>query len=457
MVCAGLQEKTMAKLTCYGGAGSTTGANFLLELASKKILIDCGMEQGGREASRRNREKFLYDPAGIDILFVTHAHIDHIGLIPKLVKDGFKGEIYSTLETKEIAELLLLDAAKIGAEDDEPLYTPEHVAEAMKLWQIIPYHEPRAFNGFQVELLDAGHVLGSSFLKFTSEKGRVMLFSGDIGNSPSPVLRDAEKVSGLHYLLMESVYGDRTHEHRAERDEKFKQIVASAIERGGTLLIPAFSLERTQSLLALLDNLFESGAVPEVPVFLDSPLAIKITAIYEKVSKLYNASARAELAGGDDLFDFPKLKHTLRSEDSQEIKYATGPKIIIAGSGMSTAGRILGHEIRYLPDPNSTILFVGYQAPGTLGRQILEGVKKVRIDEVEVSVQAQVEEIGGFSGHADSDALLEFVSVSAETLEQVFVAMGEPKAQIFLAQRIRDELGLTAVSTEEGKSYELDL
>lgn len=415
------------------------------------------MEQGGREAYQRNQEKFLYDPADVDILFVTHAHIDHIGLIPKLVKDGFKGKIYSTLETKEIAELLLLDAAKIGSEEDQPLYTDAHVAESIALWETIPYHEPRAFDGFKVELLDAGHVLGSSFLKFTSEKGRVMLFSGDIGNSPSPILRDAERVSGLHYLLMESVYGDRAHEHRAERDEKFQRIVSEAIARGGALLIPAFSLERTQGLLAMLDNLFESGAVPEVPVFLDSPLAIKITAIYEKVSKLYNASARAELAEGDDLFDFPKLKHTPRSLDSEEIKYATGPKIIIAGSGMSTAGRILGHEIRYLPDPNSTILFVGYQAPGTLGRQILEGMKKVKIDEREVSVQAHVEEIGGFSGHADSDALVEFVSVSAETLEKVFVAMGEPKAQIFLAQRIRDELGLEAISTQEGKSYELDL
>ncbi len=446
----------MSKLTCYGGAGATTGANFLLEVGGKKILIDCGLEQGGREASLRNRKLFPYDPKSIEILFITHAHIDHIGLIPKLVKEGFEGKIYSTLETKELSELLLLDAVKINNDEGVPLYAEEHVSQALSLWQILPYHVPKDFGLFAVEFLDAGHVLGSALIKLTSERGRTMLFSGDIGNSPSPILRDVERVSGLHYLLMESVYGDRIHEHREERERKLKEVVVAAIERGGALLIPAFSLERTQGLLALLDNLFESGEVPQVPVFLDSPLAIKITAIYEKVSKLFNSSTRAEIIGGDDIFSFPKLQSTLRWEESEEIKYARGPKIIIAGSGMSTAGRILRHETRYLPDPHSTILFMGYQAAGTLGRQILEGVKKVKIGEKEVVVRAKVEEIGGFSGHADSNALLEFASKSSGTLEKIFVAMGEPKAQIFLAQRIRDELGVEAVSTQAGQTYEID-
>jgi metallo-beta-lactamase family protein len=447
----------MAKLTCYGGAGSTTGANFMLEIGEKKVLIDCGMEQGGRGAFERNKQPFVYDPKSAGMLFVTHSHIDHIGLIPKLCREGFEGEIYSTPETREVAELLLMDAVKIGRQEKESLYGPDDVAKAFSLWKTMPYHEVRDFGDFTIELLDAGHVLGSSMVRLVSRNGKTMLFTGDIGNSPSPLLKDAEKVSGLDYLLMESVYGDRTHEHKELREEKFKEVVLSSIKRGGALLIPAFSLERTQMILAMLDNLFESQQVPRVPVFLDSPLAIRITSVYERVSSLFNDKAQAELKAGDHLFRFDELKSTAHVQDSQQIKTVSGPKIIIAGSGMSTAGRILAHEEHYLPDPNSTILFTGYQAAGTLGRQIAEGMKKIVIDGGEVAVRARVEQIGGFSGHADSDALVEFVSQSAKTLKMVFVAMGELRAEIFLAQRLRDELGVRAVATEEGKSYEVEL
>ncbi len=447
----------MAKLTCYGGAGSATGANFLFEIGAKRILIDCGMQQGGESAHAHNKKTFAYDPSSIDILFVTHAHIDHVGLIPKLYKEGFRGEIYSTKETMEIGNLLMLDAVKIGRENETPLYTVDDVSGAMSLWKELDYHEPRDFGDFTLELFDAGHVLGSAMYKFTTKEGKTMLFSGDIGNSPSPLLRDRENVEGLDYLLMESVYGDRNHEDRSLREEKFKLIVSESIKRGGALLIPAFSLERTQVILSLLDNLFESKLVPQVPVFLDSPLAIKITAIYERGGKRYNESAQKELARGDDIFKFSKLKEIARAQDSREIARIEGAKIIIAGSGMSTAGRILGHEIHYLPDPKSTLLLMGYQATGTLGRQIEEGVKKVTIDDEQVIVRAHIEKIDGFSGHADSDALVEFVSHSEKTLKKVFVGMGEPKSQIFLAQRLQDELDLEAVATEEGKSYEVDL
>lgn len=450
----------MAKLTCYGGAEATTGANFLLEIGGKKLLIDCGMLQGALGADKHNSRVFEYEPGSIDMLFVTHAHIDHIGLIPRLHKDGFRGVIYSTPETKNIARLLLEDSAKINKDKEEPLYDSGDVRGAMELWQEVAYHEKKSFSlddgELAVEFFDAGHVLGSSMIRFSTSSGS-MLFTGDLGNSPSPILKDTEEVSGLDYILMESVYGDRNHQDKGERDEKFKTIVKEAIERGGTLIIPAFSLERTQVLLYTLDNLIESGEVRDVPVFLDSPLGIKITKIYEGVSKHFNPEAQEEIKSGDDIFGFSSLKKTIQSRDSREIMNTTGPKIIIAGSGMSNGGRILGHEEVYLPDENSTLLLVGYQGAGTLGRELEEGAKKVLIDDKEVVVRAKIEKVDGYSAHADSNALVEFVSKTKDSLKKVFVAMGEPKSSIFLAQRLRDELEVDAVVAEKGKVYELEL
>lgn len=433
-----------------------TGANFLLEIADKHVLVDCGFAQGSHEAKEENKKPFEYDPASIDILFVTHAHIDHIGRIPKLVKDGFKGKIFSTPETRSLAELMLADAAKINMYDESPIYTAADVSKSLSLWEEISYHRPREFESFTLEFLDAGHILGSAMLKF-SVGGRNMLFTGDLGNSPSPLLRDTERVADIDYMVMESVYGDRNHEGREEREELFKKVVLESIAREGTLLIPAFSLERTQVILSLFDNLIESKAVPSVPVFLDSPLAIKVTDVYERVTRHYNEGVQEELSAGDEIFNFPKLKETAQVRDSREIQKVQGPKIIVAGSGMSTGGRILGHEAHYLPDPSTTILLMGYQAPGTLGRQLYEGMKEVVIDESKVKVRAKVEKISGYSAHADSDMLVNFVSASKDSLKKVFTAMGEPSASIFLAQRLRDELGVEALMPERGKTYRLEL
>ncbi|MEX0932372.1 MAG: MBL fold metallo-hydrolase [Parcubacteria group bacterium] len=453
----------MSRLTCFGGVDTVTGANFMLEIGEKKVLVDCGLTQGTRESGEINRSDFAYDPVSVDILFVTHAHIDHIGRIPKLVKDGFRGEIWSTPETLKIAGLMLEDSARINErnareEGQESIYTSYDVERSLALWKTIGYHEPKEFGGFSVEFFDAGHILGSSMIKFTaSERGESIMFTGDLGNSPSVLLKDTEKVSGISYMVMESVYGDRNHEGREEREEKFKQVVLDTIARKGTLLIPAFSLERTQVVLHLLDDLVEGGMMKPVPVFLDSPLAIKVTDVYTQFTAHYNKHIEKELGEGDDVFGFSRLKETAEARDSREIRKVPGPKIILAGSGMSTAGRIVHHEEEFLPDKETTLLFMGYQAPGTLGRQIQDGAKNVEINGRRVQVRARIENISGFSAHADSDQLVDFVSNTAESLKKVFVAMGEPKSSIFLSQRLRDELGVEAVVPEEGRTYELDL
>lgn len=436
------------RLTFYGGVGAVTGANFLFETGTKRVLIDCGLLQGLPSAEATNAEPFDYDVTTIDYLFVTHGHIDHIGKIPKLVKDGFKGTIYSTAATKEISKLMLEDMAHITDMNSREtgtlaLYDMQDVEKSFSQWETIEYHAPKDFGDFVLEVLDAGHILGSSMYKFTFPSEKSILFTGDTGNTPAPLEHDTDTITGLTYLLIDSVYGDRNHPSPEERDKNFKEIVNKAATQGSTMLIPAFSLERTQVLLFELHNLFKSGAVPRIPVFLDSPLAIKVTEVYEQYF--------------GNLFDFAGLKSTVEVRDSKEIDAHQGAKIILAGSGMSTAGRILAHEMRYLPDPNAILLLVGYQAAGTLGRQLQSGQRTVVIHNQKIPIQAQIMTIDGFSAHKDSDHLVEFVSHTKDTLKQVFVVMGEPKSEIFLAQRLHDELGLKATVPQRGDSVELDI
>ncbi|MDD5318513.1 MAG: MBL fold metallo-hydrolase [Candidatus Pacebacteria bacterium] len=451
------------KLTFCGGVGTVTGANFLLEEESTdtKILVDCGLEQGGEEAHAANRKPFIYDPSKIKVLMVTHAHVDHVGRIPKLVKDGFRGIIYSTPETMRLAPLMLEDSVKLLAHEaehyqEEPLYTEEDVAKALSLWKSIPYHHHfEIASGFDVYLKDAGHVLGSSMIELTYN-GKKIVFTGDLGNSPSPLLKDTEPITDADYLLMESVYGDRNHESRDERLNKFEDIIEDTIKKGGALVIPSFSLEKTQDVLLELNNLIESGRVPSVPVYVDSPLAIKITQVYKTMPEDFNDQVREEIRRGDDVFNFPKIHFTETSEESKAILNIPNPKIIIAGSGMSNGGRIQHHEVNYLSDPKSTLLLIGYQAAGTLGRVIQDGSKTVTILGQEIKIKANIEYISGYSSHKDSDHLFQFVEQTADAVKKVFVVMGEAKSSLFLVQRLRDYLGLEAFHPEEGESVLLD-
>ncbi len=453
-------------LTFAGGTGSVTGANFLLEGGEgeqhKKFLIDCGLAQGSKRAEESNLKPFIYDPSTIDVLFITHAHIDHIGRIPKLIHDGFKGKIYSTIPTKEITELMLEDTVNIlshshhdGSELLKQIYTKENIDKAMNMWEVIDYHQDLTIGDFIFRYRDAGHVLGSGMLEIIYNNKK-LIFTGDLGNSPSPLLRDTETLSNVDYLIMESVYGDRNHIARNERRTKFEETIQDNYKRKGTLVIPTFSLERAQELLFEMDQLVEHDRVPTMPIFFDSPLAIKLTKIYSKYTRYFNDFARKQIGDGDNIFNFPGLKFTLLTEESKEIIHEHNPKIIIAGSGMSNGGRILHHEANYLPDANNTLLLTGYQAEGTLGRHIEDGDKQIRISGQEVDVRAHIVFIDGYSGHKDSDHLIEFVQEIADTVKKVFVVMGEPKSSMFLTQRLRDFLGVQAYAPEENDVVELD-
>lgn len=450
-----------ATICFYGGAGSVTGANFLLDTGSEKILIDCGLIQGQVFAQKENATAFSYDPATVDLLFVTHAHADHIGRIPKLVKDGFTGEIYSTPPTRDLAAIMLKDAYDVMAYEAKLLGTPilyerADIDQTLTQWHTMPYGEEKELqDGVRVSLTNAGHILGSAFVTFVRD-GQKLLFSGDIGNAPQPLLDDPTYPIDAAYMVMESVYGDRRHEDRADRREILLSIIKDTTARGGTVIIPAFSLERTQAVLFEINNFVEEGHLPAVPTFLDSPLAIEVTEVYKKHRAYLRKEVQAQIERGDDIFAFPKLSLTRSPQASAAISKVQGAKIIIAGSGMSHGGRVRMHEREYLDDPKTTLLLVGHQTVGSTGRLLKDGARKIRIDGTEVTVRARIEEIGGYSGHADRDALVSFVEGTAESIKRVFVAMGEEKASLFLVQRLRDFLGVDAIAPEEGSMIEID-
>ncbi len=440
------------KLTFAGGASEVTGANYILESGATRIMVDCGLHQGSGAREKGNWDPFPYDVTKIDALFVTHSHIDHIGRVPLLMRRGFRGKIYSTPPGKDVAHELLLDsehllfgiAERAGV---EPLYGPEDVLRAMGVWEGVEYHRPVTVGDCTVTLYNAGHVLGSSSVLVEGKDGKKILFSGDLGNSPAPLLGGKDMMPDADFCLIESAYGNRLHEDRARRKELLEDAIEDTVKNGGVLMVPTFALERTQELLSELDDLIESGRIPSVPVYMDSPLAIRLTEIYKKYPDYLKA--------GTFDFHFKELHITSTTEQSKAINTAPAPKIVIAGSGMSNGGRILHHEKNYLPDPKSMFLAIGYQAEGTLGRRILDGEKNVTIFSESVPVRCKVRAIGGYSAHADQKQLLEWLSTGRETLRRVFVVQGEGEASAALALKIRDELAVSAEVPEAGKTYEL--
>lgn len=449
------------RLTFLGGAESVTGSNYLLQHGTTTLLIDCGLFQGSAEMERLNDDPFPFDVKSITALLITHSHIDHIGRVPLLVKRGYSGPIYSTAPTRDAASELLTDTQGIMmhqlGEGELPLYERTDIEDALELWETISYRVPFTIGDFTIEYFDAGHILGSASIRI-SAGGKTVTFSGDLGNIPAPLVKDTDYIHETDYALIESAYGGRVHEPVEECKATMERIIKETAIAGGTVIIPAFAMERTQQLLYELNDLFEKGGMPHVPIFIDSPLAIKLTSVFQKYSRdpeYFDQEARTRIAHGDKIFDFPGLRFTLTTNESKEINSVPPPKVVIAGSGMSQGGRILHHEIRYLPDPNSAILFVGFQPEGSLGRQIIDGVQSVTIMGEEVAVRARVTAIGGYSAHADLPLLLKWVGAMKDTVKQVFVVQGEVDQSTTLAEAITKTHGVAARVPKPNESIEL--
>lgn len=431
------------KLSFHGATREVTGACYLLDTGTQKILIDCGLFQGAHECSMLNFDPLGFDPKSIDALIVTHAHLDHVGRIPKLVREGFSGKIYSTPPTRELARYVLEDALSLARREDKALYESADIEKTFLLWEEINYGKKVEIGDIAFIAHEAGHILGSAIIELSAE-GKKFLFTGDLGNVPSVLLPPPHAPSGTEYLIIESTYGNRNHETAEERSLKLERAVEDVAGQGGTLLIPAFATERTQEVLHLLNEMLHFKRIPEVPVFVDSPLAAKVTFVYEKYPRYYREEIQKLYREHPHLFQFGELKFTQTVEESKKINTVPGPKVVIAGSGMMSGGRVLHHALRALPDPRSMLLIIGYQAAGSVGRRLLDGERKVKIYGEEVDVRAEVRKINGFSAHADNPQLFAFVETNRDSLKHVFVVHGEEAQALHLAQEVKDHLGVSA-------------
>lgn len=419
------------------------------------MLIDCGLAQSGDLCDPVNNEPFAYDPAEVDAVFFTHAHADHIGLFPKLVKAGFAGKAYATEPTADLMPIMLEDSVALLKHEaercgGEPVYTAEDLVVAFRRLERVRYHQVVTVKGIRATFLNAGHILGSATI-LVEAGGKKLLFTGDLGRTPAILVPPRETVHGVDVLVTESVYGNRLHGSIDVSEVKLRDAVRVTVAKRGVLLIPAFSLERTQIILAALDRMIQTGVVPQVPVFMDSPLAARVTEVYRRYPEYLNDVLRKRLESGDDPFSFTSLRVTVNREASTAIDAIVPPKVIIAGAGMSHGGRIRHHEKLYLGTPTTTLLLVGYQVAGSLGRRLRDGQKIVDIDGKKVKVRATTDVVDGFSAHADRDDLLKFAEDVAP--KRVFVVLGETEAATFLAQRISGFLGIPVDVPREGEEY----
>lgn len=433
----------------HGATREVTGSCYLVETGETRILVDCGLFQGCSFCETKNLQEFTFDPSTIDAVIVTHGHLDHTGRLPKLFKDGFSGKVYATPPTAPITQIVLEDSVRL-IEDElkrhgKPmLYDKQDVEHAVKSLTPLEYNTTTKIGDLSFRFRDAGHIFGSAFVELTERGGAKVAFSGDLGNEHVPILCDTAQLSDMDALIMESTYGNRVHEGEGARSKRLRDVIIRTAQRGGVLMIPAFAIERTQQLLFELNALVQKKEIPELDIFLDSPMAIRVTEVIKRFPQYYDTQAKKLVASGEDFFDFPGLKVCLTRDESMAINAARRPKVVIAGAGMMNGGRILHHLVRYLGDARSTVLIIGYQAAGTLGRQLYEKERTVRVLDQHIEVRAEVASIGAYSAHADQNKLVSWVRTAAGLPEKVFCTHGEEGAAVALATRLQGELGVDA-------------
>ena len=464
----------MTTLSFYGATGTVTGSRFVLDVDGTKMLVDCGMFQGSKKNRLRNWDPFQISPGEIDCVLLTHAHIDHTGYLPRFCKDGFAGEVLCTHPTYDLCEILLKDSAHIQEEDAYwankkgfskhkpalPLYSVEDAEDALTFFSPKYYGEDFYVNdSLRVKFKDAGHILGSAFIDIKSENGkdsRKILFGGDLGRPGRPILRDPVQVFNVDYLVLESTYGNRLHEDNSPNEE-LARVINESVERGGVLVIPSFAVGRTQTLLYTIRELEEKKKIPVLQVFVDSPMAIDATVIFQNRLADQDLEARISRLEGKDIFRPKRLQICKSRNESKAINKQKSRAIIISSSGMVTGGRILHHLVERLPRPENTILFVGYQAEGTRGRTIIEGKSEVKIHGRNVSVEAKIKNISGYSGHADYNEILAWLMGFNKPPEKTFLVHGEPESSAALKEKIEAQFGWNVVIPEFGQSFELEL
>lgn len=446
------------RISFFGACREVTGSNILVETCGKKILLDCGFFQGYRLAEERNYSSFPYDPKSIDAVVICHAHLDHTGRLPKLVKDGFRGRIYSTAPTCDLTRMVLEDSEKLMSEEaaedkHEALYDQKDIDGAMELFESISYEETvEVYDGIKLTLKNSGHILGSA-IAILAAQDKKLVYTSDLGNSTSELLSNPQTVDEADVVICETTYGGRIHEDISRRHEMLNQIISSTISQNGVLMIPTFAIERTQELLHDIEH-FCTVSDCAIPTFyLDSPLAIKVTSVFEKYPQYLNPKI-VKSHHGRDYFGIERVKMTTTVEESKEINDAPCPKIIIAGSGMLNGGRILYHLKRYIDDPKNTLLIVGYQAVGTLGRRFLEGEKQIKIFGEEFDVKARVVAIGSYSAHADSEQLLDWLG-KISRVEQIFLVHGESDQALSFGRMAREKLNTEVFIPQQGEEYEI--